>query len=106
MKNYSVLVTDNALQDMQALYDYIAETLFAPNAALDQYNRIADAIESLSCFPERHRLSESEPERSQGIRFLPVDHYAVIYIVQDNAVTVLRVLYSASDIIDRLRSDK
>lgn len=105
MKRYAVRITDHALKDMQDLYDYISDTLFAPDAAMNQYNRIADAIESLCEYPERYRLFVSEPEHSQGIRLLPVDHYAVIYTVRGDVVTALRVLYSASDIITRLRTD-
>ena len=104
MKNYVVHITDRALKDMQDLYDYISNTLFAPDAAMNQYNRIADAIESLGEYPERYRLFVSEPEHTQGIRLLPVDHYAVIYTIRGDVVTALRVLYSASDIISRLRS--
>ena len=103
MKSYNVRITDHALQDMQSIYDYIADTLFAPDAAMNQYNRIADSIESLREYPERHRLFLSEPEHTQGIRLFPIDRYAVIYTVQQDTVTVLRVLYSASDIIERLR---
>lgn len=105
MKKYDVRVTNHALKDMQDLYDYICDTLFSPDAAMNQYNRIADAIERLNELPERHRMFESEPEHSQGIRLLPVDNYSVIYVVRDTEVTVLRVLYSASDIISRLRNN-
>lgn len=104
MKSYAVRITDHALNDMQDLYDYISDTLFAPEAAMNQYNRIADAIESLCEYPERYRLFVSEPEHTQGIRLLPIGHYAVIYTVRGDVVTALRVLYSASDIITRLRN--
>lgn len=104
MKNYAVRITDHALKDLRDIYDYISDTLVAPEAAMNQYNRIADAIESLCEYPERYRLFVSEPEHTQGIRLLPVNHYAVVYTVRGDVVTALRVLYSASDIISRLRS--
>ena len=78
--------------------------MFAPEAAMNQDNRIADTIESLSFFPEKFRLLECEPEKSQGIRLCAVDSYTIIYALDSNTVTVLRVLYSASDILSRLRS--
>ena len=61
MKQYRVLVTDEALNDMESIYEYIAEELLAPNTAMGQYNRIADAIETLDQMPERIKLMESEP---------------------------------------------
>ena len=103
MTGYSVQITDIALLDMEAIYDYISGQLCAPETALKQYDRIAGAIEALSFYPEKFRLFESEPEYSRGIRLCPVDNYSVIYTVSNYTVTVLRVLYSASDIIMRLR---
>jgi toxin ParE1/3/4 len=97
MKRYKVKITDRALADMEAVYDYIADELLEPGTAMKQYNRIAEAIESLSTFPERCMLLESEPEHSMGMRQLLIDHYSAFYIVGEVDVTVLRVLYSASD---------
>ena len=106
MTCYDVRITDHALNDMAEIHEYICEKLFAPDAAMNQYNRIADAIEMLREFPERYRLLESEPERTQGIRILPVDNYAVLYTIRVSSVFVLRVLYGASNSVSRLRSDQ
>lgn len=50
MKKYNVKITDLALGDMEEIYDYISEKLDSPATAMRQYNRIAEAIESLSIF--------------------------------------------------------
>ena len=105
MKQYLLKITDKALLDMAAIYDYIADQLQAPETAMQQYNRIADAIETLSAFPERCSLLHSQPEQSLGMRQLPVDHYVAVFVVDEAAVIVLRVLYSASDINHRLRME-
>lgn len=68
MKQYNVKITSKALVDMEALHDYIADELLNPDAAMGQYNRIADAIESLKMFPERCRLFDSQPEHELGMR--------------------------------------
>lgn len=103
MKQYQVEITNRALSDMEAIYNHIAIVFHAPDTAIKQYNRIAERIESLEILPERCRLLESQPEREQGIRQLLVDNYSAFYVVGDSKVTVLRVLYSASDIAARLR---
>ena len=46
------------------------------------------------------------PERTQGLRQMLVDNYSVFYIVGGDAVSVARVLYSASDLVRRLRRMK
>ena len=47
MKHYTVEITNEALADMEQLYNHIAYVLQAPENAMDQYNRIADAILTL-----------------------------------------------------------
>ena len=68
MKHYEVLISDKAYEDMETIYKYITETLHAPLAAANQYERIADAILTLEEMPERIKIMVSEPELSKGIR--------------------------------------
>lgn len=103
MERYTVQVTEEALSDMEDIYRYIAEKLQSPDNALGQYNRIADEILSLDAFPERYRLVDFEPERSKGMRRMLVDHYSVFYVVRNSRVVVTDVLYSSSDIEQRLK---
>lgn len=105
MKQYVVRITDMALADMEEIYNYIAIQLQAPENAMGQYNRIAEAIEGLNVFPERVKLVESEPERIMGLRQLVIDNYSVFYVIEDMDVIVTRVLYSAMDISRRLLED-
>lgn len=92
-KSYTVEITDEALADMEQLYQYIAEVLLSPENAIGQYNRIADAILTLN----------ELPEHSRGIRRMLVDNYSVFYIIEGTRVIVTDVLYSASDIEQRLK---
>ena len=102
MKQYAVQITDRALADMEEIYTYIAEQLQAPENAMGQYNRIAEAIQKLNVFPERVRIMESEPENKMGLRQLPVNNFSVFYVIKEDRVIVTKVLYSASDISRRL----
>lgn len=95
-----VRITDEALED---IYRYIAENLQSPENAARQYNRIADSILELEAFPERCRLVDFEPERTSGLRRLLVDNYTVFYLIRENQIIVTNVLYSASDIEQRLK---
>ena len=97
MKSYAVQITEEALSDMEALYSYIAVRLKAPENAMKQYNRIADAIVSLKQFPDRFAYVGLEPEYSMGIHRMLVDHFVVFYGIVIDTVTVTDVLYGASD---------
>ena len=105
MRQYVVRITDKALTDMEEIYNYISIQLRAPENAMGQYNRIAEAIEGLRVFPERVKLMESEPERIMGLRQLVIDNYSAFYVIEDRDVIVIRILYSAMDISRRLLED-
>lgn len=47
MKQYDVKISHVALRDMEQIYSYIADCLMEPDTAMGQYNRIAEAIQSL-----------------------------------------------------------
>ena len=102
MRQYEVEITDDALADMEQMYNHIAFVLLSPENAMGQYNRIADAILKLNVMPERFRVMYSEPEHSMGLRRMLVDNFSVFYVVQGDKVIVTNVLYSASDIECRL----
>lgn len=105
MIRYKVDITDEALQDMEDIYNHIAMELMSPDNAMGQYNRIADEILTLDVFPERCKIMDSEPEKKRGLRRLLVDGYSVFYAIEGERVVVTDVLYSASDIETRLRNN-
>lgn len=102
MMLFKVEITDDALQDLSDVYDYIAVNLQSPMNAERQLKRLMAEIMSLDVFPERHGVVDSEPLKEKGLHFVPVDHYTVFYILREQRVIVTNVLYSASNLITRL----
>lgn len=105
MKQYTVKITDEALADMEQLYNYIAFVLLSPENAIGQYNRIADEILKLNIFPERFPIMDLKSVHLMGIHRMLVDNYSVFYVVQEDKVIVTAVLYSASDIEKKLMDE-
>ena len=103
MKKYKIEITPLAYQELEDIYNYIANYLQAPQTAIEQYSRISKAIFDLDNFPERYTLVNFEPERSMGIHRMVVDNYSVFYIIISDIVKVTNVLYSASNIEERLK---
>ena len=97
---WEISYTEDAEHDLQSIYDYISDILFAPAIAENQTNRIMDAIDSLDHMPFRHRLYNYEPWRSKGLRFMPVDNYLVFYLPDksQSVVAVIRIMYTGRDI--------
>ena len=102
MKQYKVEITKEALQNMEDIYNYIANELLSPENAMRQYDRIAGAILKLDIFLEKFRVLKSEREKQRELRRLVVDNYSVFYVISEDRVIVTNVLYSASDIEKRL----
>lgn len=102
MKIYEVQITQEALRDLESIYDYIKNKLSAPQAAENLYNRITSAVLSLDCFPERYVILQSKKEYLRSMRRMVVGKYSVFYVIKSDTVIVTSILYSASDIEHRL----
>lgn len=70
------------------------------------YNKISNSIENLDVFPERFKIMEAAPEQEMELHRFQVDNYTVFFTIQKDCVIVTRVLYSASDIGNRLKYQK
>jgi len=99
---YIVDITDAALEDMNAIYEYILYRFKTPDTAAAQYDRIADEILSLEEMPLRYGIPQFEPCITAQLHRMLVDNYSVFYIVRGETVIVTDVLYSASDLETRL----
>ena len=100
MGSYSIQYTDESLQDLMAIHDYISTDLKSPGVAAAQLKRIRDEIRSLSMFPKRYKAVEWEPWKSRGMHQMTVDHFIVFYVADDRRTTVqiIRILYGKRDI--------
>ena len=99
MKQYHVVVTDPAMEDLRSISQYIAEELMEPDTAKSLIAQLKEAVASLSFMPGRNTLVSDERLAAQGIRKLLVGNYIIFYVVsdKDTFVTVLRFLYGRRD---------
>lgn len=102
MKKYHVQITDEALQDMEDIFNHIAYELEAPENASSQYDRIAAAILSLEMFPEKYRVLDIKQCMIKQLRRMVIDSYSVLYVIDKDRVIITNVLYSASNLEARL----
>lgn len=97
MTKYIIDITNDALMDLENIYHYIYSELQSPEAAKKQFNSIVKGIKTLDIFPERIKIFDLEFENFNQIRRLIVDNYSVFFVIEEDKVIVIRVLYSASD---------
>ena len=104
MKTYQVILTPLALEHIQRITDYIAESLQAPDTALRWLDRTEQAIASLGTMPLRFRTVDEEPWNTKGIRRMLEGNYFVYYVVDEAAsiVRVIAVVYARSDQLAKL----
>ena len=106
MKFYRVRLARKALTDLELLYDYIADQLQSPEAAMRLYDKITEGIRSLKLFPERCTLLPEIRGCPVTMRHLLIEKYAIVYTVTENTVLVLRIIYGASDFIQKLQEEE
>lgn len=96
---YSVKITNQASDDLKAIYEYIAYKLKSFENAESQLSRLEDNILKLKEMPYRFKAYEKESWKTRGLRIMPVDNYLVFYIPSDDtqSVTVIRVMYGGRD---------
>lgn len=97
---YSVVLSPEALNDIDNIYSYIAVTLGEKEIAAKMVREIENSILSLDEIPKRFKLYDDEPWRSRELRVMNVKKYLVFYFADDDiqTVNVLRVIYGSRDI--------
>lgn len=99
MKTYTVRITRQAREHLRGIKKHIAEELLAPEAAKNTIAAIKQEIKSLDKMPERIKLTEEEPWRSEGIHRMRVKNYYVYFWIdeENSKVQVTSVIYVARD---------
>lgn len=92
MDKYSVNLTSRALRDLDGIYSYIAQNLLAPVTALNQIDRIENAILSLEEFPTRCSLRKVGAYSNRGYRQLFIDNYTAIFRIDETQKQVIVVI--------------
>jgi plasmid stabilization system protein ParE len=84
-----------AEEDLDGIFDYIANTLEAPVAANRLMMRIEKAIQGLKDAPRIGPKCRDETLNKKGYRKLIVDNYIAFYLLNDEerAIVVMRVIY-------------
>lgn len=95
VNNYTIKMTPKAVDDLDNIYKYISEELFAKFSATDILERIEKEIMRLRKFPFSCNYVADEYLRNKGYRKLIIDNYIVFYLIEEEnkQVIIMRVLY-------------
>lgn len=101
---YGVKISEQAQTDLHNIFAYIAINLQAEQTAINQLNRLEQAIKDLDYMPARFRVYEKEPWHSRGMRIMPINNYLVFYIVDKTKkqVSIIRIFHGMQNYEDLL----
>ena len=105
--SWDVHVSEQAENDLRAIFSYIAFELTSVKNASDQLDRLEAGISALDQFPFRYRRFEVAPWDQRGTRYFSIDNYCVFYIPmeEEGIVEIVRVLYAGRD-LDRAMTEE
>ncbi len=87
-----------ARRDLTEIIVYISDHLKSPKAAMDLLNSFDESISKLEQFPYMFRVYQPIKELENEYRLLPVNNYAVFYVVKENIVEIHRIVYAKMDL--------
>lgn len=101
---YTVIVSEEALEDIQAVFHYISDKECLPATARRWVDSLETAVNALNYQPYRYPQYEIQIPGVSSLRKLVVGKYLVLYTVDDSKqlVSVFRVISSRRDIASLL----
>jgi plasmid stabilization system protein ParE len=99
----TIIFTELARQDINAIVHYISSDLHNPIAANNLLEKLFKGVKVLGKFPEVGSRIKINDTLTQT-RYLVIDNYLLLYAVKDASLYVTRVVYGQSDYL-RLLSE-
>ena len=101
---YSVVLSDQAKEDVAEIYGYILNVLKSEINAESVLKRLYSAMNELSYMAESYHLYPNEPWYSKGVHYFSVGNYSIFYVAENNIATIIHVSYGGRD-LDKVLSD-
>ena len=91
--------TPEAISDLQSIKQYIKSTLRNPTAAARITKMILDNCASLKSFPESGSSISAMTGYETDIRMLICENYIALYRIDDDIVSIARIIHAKQDYI-------
>jgi toxin ParE1/3/4 len=95
---YKVQLTEQAKRDLRGIYEYYAFIRFEPRLGQKIKQRIVDKLKTLNEMPHKYPAYQEEPWKSMGLRQVFAGSYCGFYLVAENRVQVVRIMYGGMDL--------
>ena len=93
MNKYEIEYTDQAIHDIEIIYEYIAYVQKEQINALNLINEIKKSVLLLSTFPFMYKIYEYKNENNKYLRYLVVKNHYIIYLIDEinSKIYILRI---------------
>lgn len=102
IKRYKVIITPSAYEEMNQIYNYIVQNLYAEKSAKELMQKIEEVIQKLKYAPKIYAKIEKLDELKRVYRRVIVKKYVILYTIdeEDNTVFVTHIYYGKRNYID------
>ena len=91
----TIIFTDLARQDLDAIVGYVSSELHNPAAANNLLGKLLKRVGVLKQFPEVGSRIKINDTLTQS-RYLVIDNYLMLYVVKKEAIYITRIVYGQS----------
>lgn len=100
--HYKVIITPTAYKEINEIYDYITEELYAENAAKDLMLKVEKEVQKLKYAPKIHTEIEELDELDRTYRRMIINNYIILYTIDEGkrVIFISHMYYSGRNYID------
>lgn len=102
--NYKIVFTNDSIEEMDSIYNYISRKLYAPNAARKLMEKVEEEVQSLKYTPQKYRVIKRFPEIDMEYRRIIIKNFVVIYTIseKENIIYIAHMYYGRSNYLNNL----
>ena len=106
MDKYSIIITPNAIIQINEIALYLYKILLNPKAAFDFLDSIKEKTLKLDLFPSAYPLVREQPWNKKGIRKILIKSFVMYYFVKEDTkqVFVIAVINNRRNQLEQLKS--
>ncbi len=99
---YKVIITPTAYKEINKIYDYITEELYAENAAKRLMKKVEEEVQRLKYAPQIYTEIEKYDELKRNYRRIVINNYVILYTIdeENKIVFVSHMYYGRRNYID------
>ena len=103
-KQFKVVFTNDCIDEINQIYDYISKKLYAPNSAKKIMMKIDNAIQSLKNMPELYSVIKKYPELNREYRRIVIKNYVLLYTIskKENTIYIVHMFYGRSNYFNKI----